>query len=198
MGWLDSWVRDIDPLECSKCGGTLSIQTKACHSCGENFHQGKAGGGGQVMPRSQAEKWAKGSKIPGPLYHMTSAENASSIRENGFDVNRSQTNQYYGQGVYLAQPGSESGFYGNTKLEARVRVKKPYTYLSDDPPLTSSRGPLGREIDEVRSLDPSLSRKAALTHVLKKNGFDSVIGLEDGDHIVVVLDPKNIAIVGED
>lgn len=198
MGWLDSWV-DQNPLECSRCGGILSVRTKVCHTCGENFHQGKkSGGGGQVMTRAQAEKWAKGSKIPGPLYHMTSEEAASSIRRDGFDINRSQTNQYYGRGVYLAQPGSESGFYGNTKLETRVRVKKPYTYLSDDPPLTSSRGPLGREIDEVRSLDPSLPRKDALTHVLKKNGFDSVIGLEDGDHIVVVLDPKNIAIVEGD
>lgn len=56
MSWVDSWLQG---LSCPRCGGILSISTKACHSCGHNFHKGGKGSGGginTVHPDYQAPK----------------------------------------------------------------------------------------------------------------------------------------------
>lgn len=163
---------------------------------GGSFGRGGNAGWKPHMTPAEADAWAKDSAIPGRLEHYTSAAAAKAIYDGGFDTDRSQTNQYFGRGIYLAQPGSGSTFYGDTVLDIRVKVKKPYTYLSDDPPLTSSKGPLGKDIAAELAANPGMARKDALTRVLKRKGYDAVIGREDNDDIVVVFDREHVTVVG--
>lgn len=162
--------------------------------------KGRGGGGSRAwspsMSAEEADVWARDSVITQPLVHYTSASAAAAIRDEGFDTERSQTNQYFGRGIYLAEAGSGSTFYGDTKLTVRVNVKNPYTYLTDTPPLTSARGPLGKEIADAQAKSPGLTRRDAATQILRARGHDSVIGLEDDtDRIVVVFDRRNVTVV---
>ncbi len=83
------------------------------------------------MTRSQAEKWASGSKLTGDMYHVTKAENILPIEKEGFGIGKIGLGKVWGDGVYMAPDIESVGFYKNLigknaeKLTLKIRIEKP-------------------------------------------------------------------------
>lgn len=83
------------------------------------------------MSREEAELWARESAIQHDVYHVTDAENVTSLKRNGFDLNRSRFGRVWGNGVYVTPDENTAAMYENwaggpaRTLAIRLDVRKP-------------------------------------------------------------------------
>lgn len=152
-----------------------------------------------VMTPEEADAWSVGTAAPGTYVHTTSTQAAESIRTDGFKIKEGQTG-YYGAGVYLTKDKGDP-FYGKTELETRVFVTNPYRHMPEPGEDTAvylgriAKSPIGKEVQDEIESNPGIPKAEAVTRVLTRKGYDSVITVEEGNEIINVFDPKKVVVV---
>jgi hypothetical protein len=172
------------------------------------------------MPRTAADRWARGSTFAGALYHATYESAAFHIRREGFDLARRSLGRAWGNGVYCSPDPQVAAYYARvygsaaTILELRVRIRS-MLHLE---PLFSDRLDLIRQalvlipgayprfvelsIELSRILPSALVSAEAFSKVLVETGYDALevveVGISSliGGTQIVVYDPRRIVVIG--
>ena len=85
------------------------------------------------MARSEADQWAKDSAFRDDVYHVTDAQNVTSLKQSGFDLTRARFGRVWGNGVYVTPDDATADMYeswagGPTgRLTIRLDVRRPLT-----------------------------------------------------------------------
>lgn len=125
------------------------------------------------MSEPDAERWAADSVVTQTVQHVTYAENVDSLKQDGFDLNRSAWGRVWGDGVYVTDDKTTAEFY-RTGMQHGGRVAVVVNLKID------VRNPLEVRIGQEgmyslwRSLPPEAEQRF---HALLKEARD------EGDHI---------------
>ena len=142
-----------------------------------------------VMSLEESDIWSKDSKIKGIMYHGTSEESESDIKEEGFDIGmaskRSGDFGVLGQGIYMTPDRSLANFYAPNVsiLKLRVNVKNP---LSGEKFVEIAKE---RNYIDMLVKDP-IKGPAKMAQEIIDMGYDGII-----DRHIVIFDPENVVII---
>jgi HK97 family phage portal protein len=183
--------------------------------------EAEAQGWQSVMSSAQADIWAKNSVVQNPMLHMTSESAATSIRQNGFSLDRTAWGRVYGDGVYMSDKTDVVSIYrmegGGETLKLKINVTNPYHFETDEVPysgmrkLASELGSSPAELDRLSKIlgtvdaDERVTRNyaAAITKIAQDAGYDSLHIVPQSDRLLhsiggdqwVIFDTKKVTVI---
>jgi SPP1 gp7 family putative phage head morphogenesis protein len=186
--------------------------------------EAEAQGWQSVMSSAQADIWAKNSVVQNPMLHMTSESAATSIRQNGFSLDRTAWGRVYGDGVYMSDKTDVVSIYrmegGGETLKLKINVTNPYHFETDEVPysgmrkLASELGSSPAELDRLSKIlgtvdaDERVTRNyaAAITNIAQDAGYDSLHIVPQSDRLLhsiggdqwVIFDTKKVTVIWDE
>ena len=146
-----------------------------------------------------AKKFVKNSSVKKTIYHATSAENATNIAREGFNLKRrTTTGRIYGEGVYFTDNVRDANLFAaqyvgqqSQVMAIKINVDKMFKFPSG----IMDGAALKNKINDTITENIPFTKK--MTKYFKDLGYEGLIIPQKNDiNWYVVFDEKNITTIG--